>query len=266
MTASVSSGPLAGMAPASAPHVPMLTWVTVFTRMLAIQGAWNYETLLGNGIGFCLEPVLRHLPGGVHGPEFKAAMARESAYFNAHPYLAAVAVGALARAELSGVPPERIERFRTALCGPLGSVGDRLIWAGWLPFSSLIALVVFGMGARPIVVVLSFLVLFNAGHLALRVWGLHVGWTRGLGVASALATPVLRRGPAHVARAAAGVAGVALPLAAARLVGHRPAVVGLVMAAAVVAAMLLVRLQGRVEGWKLVLVLIAVFALVSVAR
>ena len=36
---------------------------------------------------------------------FKTALARESQYFNAHPYLASVAVGALARAELDGEPP-----------------------------------------------------------------------------------------------------------------------------------------------------------------
>ena len=135
------TAPAPTAAPLPAPHMPALTWVTIFTRMLAIQGSWNYENLIGNGIGFCVEPALRLLPGGVHGPDFKAAMSRQSAYFNAHPYLAAVAVGALARAELSGVPATRIERFRTALCGPLGSVGDRLIWAGWLPFCSLISLV-----------------------------------------------------------------------------------------------------------------------------
>jgi hypothetical protein len=69
-----------------------------------------------------------------------------------------------------------------------------------------------------------------------------------------------------VARAAAGAAGVALPLVASRLLGHKPALVGIVVAVAFFAAVLLVRLQGRVEGWKLALVLIAVFALVSVAR
>jgi PTS system mannose-specific IID component len=258
--------PRSVITPAPTPHVPVLTWVTVFTRLLAIQGAWNYETLLGNGVGFCVEPALRQLPGGTHGAAFKAAMTRESAYFNAHPYLAAVAVGALARAELSGEPPERIERFRTALCGPLGSVGDRLVWAGWLPFCSLVALVAFGVGARPLAVVAIFLLLYNGGHLALRAWGLRVGWTRGLGVAGALANPVLRRGPAHVARAAAAAAGVALPLVVARLLGHRSAAVGIVLGIALVVAIVLVRLHGRVEGWKLALVLIALFALVSVAR
>jgi PTS system mannose-specific IID component len=252
--------------PAFVPRVSPFTWLTVFSRLLAIQGSWNYETLIGNGIGFCVEPALRSLPGGVHGAAFKSAMARESGYFNAHPYLAAVAVGALAKAELSGVPPERIERFRTALTGPLGSVGDQLVWAGWLPFCSLVGLTTFGLGAGPSAVVLTFLVLYNAGHLALRAWGLHVGWTRGLGVASALANPILRRGPAHVARAAAAVAGLAIPLTAAHVIAGRSSLVGVALLAATVAAVLLVRLHGRVEGWKLSLVLIALFALISVAR
>ena len=38
---------------------------------------------LGNGIGFCVEPALRLLPGGVDGAAYKAALARQSRYFNA---------------------------------------------------------------------------------------------------------------------------------------------------------------------------------------
>jgi len=261
-----AAAPRAYPEPGPTPHVSAITWVSVFGRLLAMQGSWNYETLLGNGIGFALEPVLRRLPGGVHGDEFKAAITRESAYFNAHPYLASVAVGALARAELSGVPADRIERFRTALCGPLGSVGDRLVWAGWLPLSSLVSLIVFGLGARPLAVVLTFLVLYNAGHFGLRIWGLYVGWTRGLAVASALGNPVLRQGPAYIARAAAAVAGIAIPLTASRVVGADGLLLAGALAGAALTAVALVRLHGRVEGWKLVLVLIALFALVSVIR
>ena len=256
----------AASAPAPAPSLPVTTWVSIFLRLLAIQGAWNYETLLGNGIGFCVEPALRHLPGGVHGAAFKEAMARESAYFNAHPYLASVAVGALARAELSGVPAERIERFRTALAGPLGSVGDRLVWAGWLPFASLVSLAAFGLGARPLLVVGLFLVLYNAGHFALRIWGLRVGWTRGLAVAPALGNPLLRGGPAHVGRAAAAAAGVALPLAAARVLEGGPSLLAIVLLGAMLLSVLLVRVHVRVEAYKLALILIALFALLSVAR
>src|SRR5687768_17708948 len=178
-------------APMSGVEIPFRTRLAMFVRMLAIQGAWNYETLLGNGIGFCVEPALRRLPGGVGGPAYRSALARQSQYFNAHPYLASVAVGALARAELDGAPPAKIERFRTACCGPLGSVGDRLGWAGWLPFCSLIALAAVGTGAGPATTVLLFLVLYNVGHSGLRIWGLRAGWSRGLGVAAALGNPAL---------------------------------------------------------------------------
>jgi PTS system mannose-specific IID component len=251
----------------SSPSLPAHTWAEIFVRHLAVQASWNYELLLGTGIGFCLEPALRHLPGGRDGEAYRAAMARESAYFNAHPYLTAVAVGSLARAELERAPPGQIERFRTALCGPLGSVGDRLVWAGWLPFCSLLALAAFGLGATPLTVLLIFLGLYNVGHIGLRVWGLRVGWTHGMRVAAALANPVLRQGPTYIARAAALLAGVAIPLALDRIIGPGQALLGGVLLATVAGAVLLTRLHGRIEGWRIALgVLAASAAYAVVAR
>lgn len=246
--------------------LPWRTRSAMFLRSLAIQGSWNYELLLGTGIGFAVEPALRLLPGGVDGPAYRQALARQSRYFNAHPYLAGVAVGALARAELDGVPPERIERFRTALPGPLGSVGDRLVWAAWLPFCSLLALVAFGLDASPLVVVAIFVGLYNAGHLALRAWAFHVGWSNGLQVAQALGHPVLRQGPQHLARAAAVVAGLALPLALVRSIGPGRTLLGVVLIGVVVGGALLVRLHGRLEGWRLALGVLAALALYSIVR
>lgn len=255
-------------APARGKRLPLPTELAVLLRLFAIQASWNYETLFGNGIGFCMEPALRLLPGGVHAPRFKEALARQSKYFNAHPYLAAVAVGALTRAELDGEPPEKIERFRTALAGPLGSVGDRLVWASWLPFCSLVALVVFGFGGGPLAVLLTFLGLYNAGHVALRVWGLRVGWNRGMRVAQALANPVLRRGPQVIAPAAAFAAGLAVPFAMMRVMGGGPgrALFGVALLGAGVGALLIVRLHGRMEGWRLALGVLAALVLYSVAR
>ena len=250
----------------SSPELPFGTRCAMLLRLLAIQGAWNYETLLGNGIGFCIEPALRRLPGGVDSPAFRAALARESRYFNAHPYLASVAVGALARAELDGEPPERIERFRTALAGPLGSVGDRLIWAGWLPFCSLASLAVFGLGASTLTVIAVFLLMYNAGHLALRVWGLNTGWNHGLRVAAALANPVLRRGPQQIGRLAALATGIAIPLALGRIIGPGRSFMGGVLVAVALGSLLIVRLQGRIEGWRLSLIVLAAFVLLSVIR
>lgn len=246
--------------------LPLRTQSAMLLRMLAIQGAWNYETLLGNGIGFSMEPALRLMPEGVHSQRFKEAMARQSKYFNAHPYLASVAVGALARAELDGEPPAKIERLRTALAGPLGSVGDRLVWAGWLPFCSLLALTVYGFGGGPGAVLVTFLGVFNFGHIALRVWGLRAGWKHGMRVAQALGNPVLRRGPDVIVPFAAFTAGLGVPLAMLRIIGPGRALLGVVLVAAALGAFLIVRLRGKIEGWQLALGVLSVFLLVSVVR
>ena len=253
-------------ATAPAPRLPLRTHLAIFFRLLAIQGSWNYETFLGNGIAFAMEPALRLLPGGPEGPAFRAAMARQSGYFNAHPYLASIAVGALARAELDGEAPERIERFRTALAGPLGSVGDRLVWAAWLPFCSLLALLVFALGARTGLVLLLFLGVYNAGHLSLRAWGLRTGWKHGLRVAAALGNPLLRHGTPVIGRAAAFIAGAAFPLALLRVIGPGRVLIGGVVVAAVLGTLLIVRLHGRIDGWRLALFVLGLFALVAVAR
>jgi PTS system mannose-specific IID component len=221
----------------------------MLVRLHAIQASWNYETMMGPGIAFALEPALRRLPGGPGGPAYRAALARHARYFNAHPYLAALAVGALARAELDGEDPVRIERFRTACCGPLGSVGDRLIWAGWLPLSALIALAVYGLGASPAGVVAAFVVSYNLGHVAIRVWGLRAGWREGLRLSAALAHPVLRQGPEAIARAIALVAGLAVPFALARAVGG-PGPGAATAAFAVGGAVLLQLLPARLDGWR----------------
>lgn len=257
---------------------PPLSWsarIAVFTRMFAVQGSWNYETMLGPGIAFCAEPALRELPGGPEGKAYHEALAREARYFNAHPYLAAVAIGALVRAELEGRPAAQIERFRIAMCGPLGSLGDRLVWAGWLPFCSLVALLAFGLHASPLVVVLLFLGLYNVGHVGLRAWGVSIGWRSGLRVAASLGGPMLQRGPQYLARAVLFLAGLALPLAIARVVGSRGLEISshdwrialpLAAALAIVLAVLLVRLPARVEGWRAALAVLAVLILISIAR
>jgi mannose PTS system EIID component len=254
---------------ASVPKMAAGLRSSMYLRCLAIQGSWNYEILVGNGVGFCVEPALRQLPGGIAGQPYRDALARQSVYFNAHPYLAALAIGALARAEVEQVAPERIERFRTALCGPLGSVGDRLVWAAWLPACSLLALLLFGVGASALAVVLGFLLVYNVGHLGLRDWALRAGWRHGLRVATALGHPVLQHGPRYIGRVSAVLGGLALPLAVHRAMGGPAPLAPIPVGVAVVTpllAVLLVRLQGRAEGWRVVLLLLAAFVLYSVVR
>ena len=244
--------------------LPLNTWLRMYLRLFAVQGSWNYEILIGNGVAFCMEPALRLLPGGRGGTAYTEALSRHARYFNAHPYFAGVAVGSLARAELDGVQPALIDRFRTALAGPLGSVGDRLVWASWLPLCSLVALGAFGLNAGPFSVVAIFLVLYNIGHLLLRAWGLRVGFDKGLRVADSLGHPLLRRGPQYVGAVAALLAGISVPLTARRLIADGRALTITVTIIAIVGGALLARYGERAEGWKLALAILALFVLYSV--
>jgi PTS system mannose-specific IID component len=208
-------------------------------RLFTVQGSWNYERMLGIGFGVAEEPLLRGLPGD-SGAAYRAAVARSAHFFNAHPYLCGMAVGAAARAEHDGVPAEQVERLRTALCGPLGSLGDRLVWAGWLPFNSGLALagIALGLGWWAIV---GFLALYNVGHVSLRWWALRAGWTHGLRVADALRQPFVRQAGAFLAPAMAVVTGAALPLAVGYLGGPFPGWARVVLAGAAGAGVLLLQ-------------------------
>ncbi len=244
--------------------LPVAVRARMLARLLVVQGAWSYDAMIAVGIAYAVEPALRLLPGGPQGEAYRAAVARQSAYFNCHPYMASLAAGALARVELDGEDPARIERFRNALCGPLGSVGDRLVWAAWLPGCSLFGLAVWGVSGSPLAAVLAFLLTYNVGHAALRLWGLSEGWERGLRVSQALGAPVLRDGPTQVARAASVCAGLALPLLVGRLAAGDRGLAVPALVFAVTAGYVLARLHGRVHAWAAALGLLLLVVLLSV--
>jgi mannose PTS system EIID component len=187
-------------------------------RLFTVQGSYNYERMQGIGVGVAEEPLLRDLRAAGNGAAYRSALARGAHFFNAHPYLCGLAVGAAARAEHEGATPAQVERLRNALCGPLGSLGDRLVWVGWLPALSGLAVigVALGLGLGAI---LGFLVLYNAGHVALRWWALRAGWTHGVRVAAALHSPFLQRAAAWSGPVMALAVGAALPLATGYLGG-----------------------------------------------
>jgi len=232
-------------------------------RLFTVQGSWNYERMQGIGIGVAEEPLLRDLRGEGRddGVAYRAAVARGAHFFNAHPYLCGLAVGAAARAEHEDVPPDQIERLRTALCGPLGSLGDRLVWAGWLPFTSGLALIAVALGLGWSAT-LAFVVVYNVGHVALRWWALRAGWTYGAQVAQALREPLLQRATALSGPAMALVVGAALPLVAQYLSSALFGWTRLALAAVVAGGFALVWWQrARLTGVRLGLVLLAVAAL-----
>lgn len=237
-----------------------------FVRSFLIQGSWNYHTMIGSGFAFAMLPGLRRLFGD-DPEEMDASMRRHLEHFNAHPYLSGVALGAALRLEADGEDPETVRRFKLAVRGPLGSMGDALVWATWLPGVSVAALALYWIGLPPWLVVVLFLAVYNVGHLGLRAWGFRTGLREGRNVGRSLGEVDLARwtgrlkavdvvllgvlvgavlgGPGGLAEA--GTVWVALGAAAflgGLLVGHRawrPA------AAAIVAAVVVVSVVGLVS-------------------
>jgi len=123
---------------------------------------------------------------------------------------------------------------------------------------------VFGAGGSPLAVVSTFLLLYNSGHFLLRAWGLRIGLSRGLNVASALGNPVLRQGPVYIGWGASLVAGLALPLALQRIAGPGRTLIGGIIVTSLIGVLLLARLRERAEGWRIALGVLAVFVLYSV--
>jgi mannose/fructose/N-acetylgalactosamine-specific phosphotransferase system component IID len=180
-------------------------------RLLLLQSSWTYERMQGVGVGYASLPLLDPLIGQ---PErHQAAVARACEYFNAHPYLAGIAVGAAARAELDGLPPAAIQRVKTALAGPLGSLGDQLFWIGVVPaiVGAMLAAVALGGGWPPVA---AGVALYLLVRLAVTGWATRLGFQAGTAVAAELKRAGLAERVRRVGLLAGLVVGATLPLVA----------------------------------------------------
>jgi len=189
-------------------------------RSFLVQGSWNYETLIGTGFAFVMLPVLRH----VHrdDPEaLRQAVERHSEVFNSHPYMATLAAGAVARLEIEGTAPSVVTRFKSALRGSLGALGDQLVWLSFRPAVALVAIMLLLLGAPWWVAVAVYLVTYNSLHFWLRLWGFALGLRHGLAVGGELRAVPLGALAGRAAAAGMVLAGVAAVLAVAKA-GNQP--------------------------------------------
>jgi PTS system mannose-specific IID component len=191
-----------------------------FLRLLAVQGAWSYERMLGIGLGYAAGPLLADLKSS-DPVRYSEAMVRSAEYFNSHPYIAGLALGAIVRAEYDDAPGANISRLRTALCGPLGSLGDRLFWAGIVPALVGAALVLVVLG-HPWVALVGFLVVHNGIRLAVGVWALRTGLESGIRVGAAIGASPLPVAAERAGLFAALSVGAAVAAGSAWLLEHVP--------------------------------------------
>jgi PTS system mannose-specific IID component len=181
-------------------------------RLFAVQGTWNYERMLGVGMGYAAEPLLEDLKA-VDPVRHGEAVVRSAEFFNCNPNLAGLALGATTRAEYEAVPGAQIVRLRTALCSPLGAMGDELFWVGLVPALVGFALIAAVLGAGWWAIG-GLLVTYNAIRLWTSVWSLRTGMASGMRVGAAIGSSWLPHAIELAGPAAGFAIGAALPLVA----------------------------------------------------
>jgi len=196
-----------------------------------VQGSWNYERMTGIGLGYAAEPLLADLKTA-DPARHSEAQVRSVEYFNSHPYLAGLALGAQVRAEDEGAPGELVARLRTALTSPLGSLGDQFFWAGLVPAVMGAAVVALALGAPPPAVWIAV-----GGYAGFRLWtgfwALRAGLASGPQIGAAVGRSWLTRWAPRAGIAAGFILGVMLPVTAGRLLGgfgQRELLIGLLTA------------------------------------
>lgn len=116
--------------------------VKTFLRSFFIMTTINYERYCSLGFCYAMIPALRKL---YPEPEdFKAAMQRANEFFNCHPYTGNAVLGvtlALEEQKALGkdVTAEAISSTKTALMGPLSSIGDSVFKATFMTIFAAIA-------------------------------------------------------------------------------------------------------------------------------
>jgi mannose PTS system EIID component len=186
-------------------------------RLFAVQGTWNYERMLGVGLGYAAEPLLEDLKT-VDPVRHSEAVVRSTEFFNCHPNLAGLALGAVVRSEYDAVPGVQVARLRTALCSPLGALGDQLFWAGLVPALVGAALVAVVLGAGWWAVA-GLLVAYNVVRLGTAVWALRTGLNTGMRVGGAIGASWIPRWIPRAGAAAGLAVGAAIALVPAWYLG-----------------------------------------------
>ena len=274
------SGPREVMRPAERPSLRAVDLARVASRALYLQASFTTERMQGPGFAFSILPALRRL----FGPGTRiAALRRHLGFFNTHPVLAGLVLGAVARLEErrargEDVTEERVEAVKHGLASPLAALGDPLFWVTLRPLAGLLGVVAVGVIPGPdalgtdwrvLLCPLVVLLAYNAVALPFRVTGVARGYARAEEPLELVRSLRLREWRATLERIGAFVCGALVVLTVigvresiGRVSGGGVAHLLLLLLGAAAASAVLARFPGRlVEAALVALLLTALLAI-----
>lgn len=165
-----------------------LVFISVLIRSFFIQSVWNYKSLLSLGFCFSMLPMAKFLYKN-DKDKINAFIKRHLGFINGHPFFLSFALGVTMRLEeeikQGNGDEEKLVKFKEALIGPLGAIGDQIFWASVKPATFTLGVLGFFL-IENINLRLTFLcvlaILYNAPHLYIRVVGIIKGYQEGFSI------------------------------------------------------------------------------------
>ncbi len=148
-----------------------MTW-----RSLFLQASFNYERMQAAGWLYGLIPGLKKIHKNKE--DLSNSMKMHMEFFNTHPFLVTFIMGIVIAMEERKEDPETIRAVKVATMGPLGGIGDAILWLTLLPITAGIgaSMAIKGNIAGPFI----FLIILNAIHFALRFGLMNYGYNTGV--------------------------------------------------------------------------------------
>ena len=173
----------------------------VLTKKDCVKGAcrwslmavttFNYDTQLAPAVVFGIGPLLRKIYPD--DDEYVEALNNHFRYFNTHPWVANLVLGAtLALEDKEGISAaDAVQNIKVSLMGPLAGVGDPLVWGTLRPITAALgaSLALSGNILGP----LLFFFIFNAVRLAMKWYGLQLGFRKGVNIVSDMGGNLLQK-------------------------------------------------------------------------
>lgn len=150
-------------------------------RWLMSVNTFNYEGQLSSSVVFALSPSLRKIYKS--DDEYVEALNNHYKYFNTHPWLANLVLGAsLAMEDKDGIKAkDTVQDFKVGVMGPLAGIGDTIIW---ILIPTILGSIAGYMALKGNPVGLIIWVLLNLVFFAIRIHLFEIGYNQGMKIIS----------------------------------------------------------------------------------
>jgi PTS system mannose-specific IID component len=165
----------------------MHSMIFTLVRSFFLQCSWNLERMQNLGFLYAILPALKRIYHSEAAQ--KAAALRHLEFFNSHPYMACLIMGAVVKMEKEcregRIKAEAISNFKSYTMTAFAAIGDSFFWNTLKPFCVTVALI-FAYRGR-LWSCLIFLISYNIVHLLLRGLGFWIGLQEGVGMIDRIA-------------------------------------------------------------------------------